>query len=218
MAIVAVAAAAMAATAGGTARAAVYLVGAQLYSCSEDGTNGGPGAYGPAYQYSTNAATSHEPLYVEGVGPPLSLLLAEGENVLDFSTSGIDPGDYACLNLFFDGVAIPYNPPYMPGAGIAGLLAAIAPLDGATFAIPARGIDVQAYNSTGSSYLATSYSGRTEIRVAGRSVEITGFTVSSTVQGSFAVTVPEPGAGPWAAGAGLALLALRRRGPRLAAC
>jgi hypothetical protein len=173
-----VTAAAVVAFAGaGKARAAVYLVGAQLYSCSEDGTNGGPGAYGPAYQYSTNSATSHQPLNVQGQGSTISFPLVEGENVFDFTNSGIDPGDYACLNLFFDAADVSYNPPYgVPG--IPGNLAAIAPLGGSTFSVPARGTNVQAYNSTGSSYLDTFYPGRTEPRVGGHAVAITGFTVA----------------------------------------
>jgi hypothetical protein len=197
---------------GPAARGAAYLVGAQLYSCSSDGTNGGSGPYGPEYQYSTNAATAHLPLSVDGIGTGISFPLVDGANVFSFTTGGIDPGDYACLNLFFDDSDAPYSRPYEAGIGVPGALAAIAPVAGAGFAIPAAGTDVQSYNSSGTSVNATSYSGAAEVSVDGIPTRITAFTVDAQINGSFTLTLPEPDVamGRAAAAAALAWLARRR--------
>jgi hypothetical protein len=200
------------------AGAAAFLVGAQLYSCSGDGTNGGPGSYGPAYQYSTNSSTSHLSLSVRGLSSAISFLLEPGENDFFYLTSGIDPGDYACMNLFFSDADESYNPPYTFPDGIPGELVVVAPIGGSTFSIPAAGTNVQAYNSTGAAYLDAYYSGAGSLEVGGETVTVTGFTVLPTIEGILTITLPEPGAAWLGAAAVLALGARHRSAPVRSDC
>lgn len=193
------------------ASAAVYLVGAQLYSCSADGTNGGPGAYGPEYQYATNSATVHNPLVVNGDGSAIAIALADGSNPIDFTTGGIDPGDFACINLFFDSAAVSYNPIYVAGVGIPGDLVAVAAVAGSGFSVPAAGTNVQSYNSSSFSVNTTSYSGASNFTVGGRGVFVSSFIVNQQIGGTIGLHVPEPGETASGVAAGIALAAAARR-------
>src|SRR5262245_39781570 len=84
----------------GTSRADIYLVGAQIYSSVETGQNFGP------YQYSTNSATTHFALPINGGdGLDISFLLSNGPNVFTFAPNpgqNVDPGQFAALNLYFN--------------------------------------------------------------------------------------------------------------------
>ena len=207
--------AASTAMAGAPAPIGYFLAGAQLYSCSADGTNGGPGASGPQYQYSTNSATSHEPLVVEGIGSAIAFTLYQGSNPFSFTTSGLDPGDFACLNVFLDDDGS-FNPPYDAANPKPGLLTAIAPIGGSVFRIPAAGIDVQSYNSSGNDVVAASSQGRRSAEVSpGLFLSFSSFTVDPQINGSFTLFAPEPDETPDAleAGAVLVLLVFCRREP-----
>jgi hypothetical protein len=194
----------------GPAQAAVYLVGAMLYSCSADGTNGGPGAFGPEYQYSTNNATAHNPLFVDGVGSAISFPLSPGTNVFDYTTSGISPGSFGCLALYFSDAAASFNPPYEASTQIPGDLVAVAPVDGTGLTFPEAGIDVHSFNSSGFGVISTSYSGARRVFLDGSELRIAAFSISPQIAGSFAVRLPEA-EGASAAALALAALALVRR-------
>jgi hypothetical protein len=185
-----------------------YLVGAQLYSCTADGTNGG-GPFGAVYQYSTNSATIHQPLGLSGPDA-FPFALGAGANPISFDTGGVDPGDYACMNLFFDDADVRFDPPYDPEAPVPGDLVVIAPVDGAGFAFPAAGVVVQSFNSTGSSVIAAEYSGATSFEVGGQTLTVSAFTVNASIDGSFTIEAPEPGTGAAAVAAAFALLGVRR--------
>lgn len=201
------------ALASAAANASPHLVGAQLYSCSVDGKNGGPGSFGAVYQYSTNSGTIHNSLAVNNDGSSIVFPIVEGDNVFTFNTGGIDPGDYGCLNLFFADAAVSFNPVYDPSTPIPGDLTVVAPVAGSGFSVPAQGTNVQSYNSTGASVIATSYDGARYRRItADLAYQVTAFAIDAQINGSFTVRLPEPGA--FAAGfvatAGLAALARAR--------
>jgi hypothetical protein len=192
-----------------------YLAGAQLYSCSADGTNGGPGAYGPAYQYSTNSATTHQPLTVNGVSSAILFQLSDGANVFSFTTGGLDPGPYACLNVFFDNDGISFNPPYDINSPKPGALTVVAPVAGAGFTFPAQFIDVQSFNSSGNDVVPTGYSGRTFTTVSpGVVATVSDFTVDAQIDGSFTIEVPESDTAPDTLAAGSMLVLLVHCRPR----
>jgi len=193
------------------AGATVYLVGAMFYSCSADGTNGGTGAYGPEYQYSTNSSTSHDSLVVEGDGSAISFEVVPGTNVFDYTTGGISPGSHGCLALYFSDAAASFNPPYDANTPIPGDLVAVAPVGGQGFAVPEAGIDVHSFNSSGFGYIESSYSGAGAFVVGGSEVRITSFEIQSPqISGSFTLSLPEAD-GVGAAACALAALALARR-------
>jgi len=183
------------ALASAAANASPHLVGAQLYSCSADGENGGDGAYGPEYQYSTNSGTSHNSLAVNGDGSSIVFPIVEGDNAFTFSTGGISPGTHGCLNLFFADAAVSFNPVYDANTPIPGDLTVVAPVAGSGFSVPAQGTNVQSYNSTGFSVIQTSYDGARYRRIAADlAYQITAFAIDAQINGSFTVRLPEPGA------------------------
>jgi hypothetical protein len=205
--LLAIGGAACALAASAPASAAVYLVAAQLYSCSGDGTNGGPGAYAEYYQYSTNTATAHD---LMGLTPNRPALLSEGANVIAFTTGGLDPGDYACINLYFDDVNAAFNPPYAADVELPGDLTIVIPLAGGNHTFPAAGIDVHSLNSSSFSVIHTAYSGATSFEIPGEpEITVTDTTITPQITGTVTIFVPEPGAATSAALALLSLLALR---------
>jgi hypothetical protein len=108
-----------------------YLVGAQFYPCSADATNGGNGAFGPEYQYSTNSSTSHRS---QRERSRLVDLARGRRRRLHVRHGRLSPASYGCLNLFFDETTASFNPPYDAGIAIPGAFAIDAQVHG-TFTV-----------------------------------------------------------------------------------
>lgn len=187
------------ALATGTAHAqTVYLVGADFYSSSSNGTDLGPSSY----LYDTNnstAGTSTLALTVNGTsyGKGISIALAPGANNFTFIGVGNvqSPGSYAGLGLFFSTTNVSYNPTSNARTPDLSLASSVGPGFSGDFT-PANGISVANYV-----FGATSpANGLTSIAQGPTTVSESSFTAAAQgVSGSFVVNAgsgaaaPEPG-------------------------
>ena len=196
-------------------QAQVSLVGALLMSAAptgQDTTNG-------AYQYTTNTSIGRDPLiltfngttYNKGIAIPLSA----GDNVFIFTNAGVNPGNFAGLEIFLNNTAVSYNP---NGGGRAGDLDVARDTASANpFFVPASTTQIANYSASATTL---PYSGASSFLVGVQSVSFTAFNVNTAAQGGFTLRVartgapatPEPGSIALLAGFGISGgLFLKRR-------
>jgi hypothetical protein len=152
-------------------QADLYLVGAQEYWASADGT-----VTGGAWQFSTNSSTGHASMPIsDGTTPDIdglaiSFLLADGDNVFTYSYGGTGfPG----LNLFFNSTVISFNP--SAGPDIAGDLTIYAPVGSPTFGVPAAGTTILSYGAHDLTAHTASANGASSLLLDNRVISVTAF-------------------------------------------
>ena len=187
-----------------SARADIYLVGAQLYQAGSQGQNAS------AYQYSTNSSTTHEPFRLNGgSGSAISFLLTGGANIFAFTPNtneSFDPGSFVGLNLFFNTSGASYNPAY-PAVASGDLTVAEA-VGSLVFFTPTAGQSILSYGTDGSSIVTAPANGFASFVLDGKSISVGSFSVNHNPSGSFTInlaSVPE-------SGSSLALLAIPTAG------
>ena len=199
-----------------SARADVYLVGAQLYSA------GSQGQTSSTYQYSTNSNTIHAPFLLNGgSGLAVSFLLSPGNNIFTFSPPvgrSADPGAFFGLNLFFNTTGTSFNP---PGGTIRGGDLTVSGGTGSSlFFTPNPGTLILSYGASGSGFVAAPANGLASYLIDGKTVSVQAVSVDHAPSGFFTINVaPVPDNTNSLALIAVAIAALFafRTGPRKAA-
>jgi hypothetical protein len=184
-------------TAGAAHAQTVYLVGADFYSATSNGTDGQPAVY--LEDTNSSVGTSPFELVLNGVTTDkgIAIQLASGANNFTINPTpgnNVDPGNYVGIGLYFSTTPTSYNPASNARTPDLAFATAVASSIGANFT-PAAGIAVANYvfGSTSSA------NGLKSINEGTMPVSVSNFVATHSATGSFTVNVgstaaaPEPG-------------------------